>query len=108
LAEETWTRAASFSEVPEGGVLGVEAGGKRVCLARLDGEVYAFADSCSHRDFPLSVGELDGARCAVTCEWHGAAFDVRTGEALCAPATRPIPVYPCRVDGGDVWVAVDA
>jgi 3-phenylpropionate/trans-cinnamate dioxygenase ferredoxin component len=99
-----YVKAAPLSELPEGAVLGVEAGGVRVCLARVDDEVYAFADSCTHREFPLSVGEVDPERCTITCEWHGAAFDVRTGEAVCAPATRPIPVYPCRVDGGYVWV----
>jgi 3-phenylpropionate/trans-cinnamate dioxygenase ferredoxin component len=100
-------KVAAFADLAEGAVLGVEAAGLRVCLARVDGEVYAFADSCSHRDFPLSVGEVDAEACTVTCEWHGAAFDIRTGAATCAPATRPIRVYPCEVDGGDVWVEVD-
>lgn len=99
-------RVAAFSDLAEGAVLGVEAAGRRVCLARVEGEVYAFDDSCTHRDFPLSVGEVDVERCTVTCEWHGAAFDIRTGAVTCAPATRPVRVYPCEVDGGDVWVAV--
>ena len=102
-----WVRAAALSELaPEGAVTGVEAAGRRVALARVDGEVYAFADNCSHRDFPLSVGEVDGASCTVTCEWHGAAFDLRTGEPTCAPAIKPIPVYPARVDAGEVWIDV--
>jgi 3-phenylpropionate/trans-cinnamate dioxygenase ferredoxin subunit len=68
--------------------------------------VYAFADNCSHRDFPLSVGEVDAASCTVTCEWHGAAFDLRTGEPTCPPAFKPIPVYPVRVDADEVWIDV--
>ena len=89
-----WVKAAALSELaPEGAVLGVEAAGRRVALARVDGEVYAFADNCSHRDFPLSLGEVDTEACTVTCEWHGAAFDIRTGSPLCAPATRPIAVF---------------
>lgn len=99
-----FVRVADLSELPEGSVLAVETEGTRVCLANCDGAVYAFADNCSHRDFPLSNGELDTDECFVTCEWHGAQFDVRTGEALCLPATRPIPVYPCRVDGEEVYV----
>jgi len=39
-------------------------------------------------------------------EWHGAAFDLRTGEPTCGPAFRPIPVYPARVDAGEVWIDV--
>ncbi|HEX7240112.1 MAG TPA: non-heme iron oxygenase ferredoxin subunit [Longimicrobiaceae bacterium] len=101
-------RVASLAEVPEGEVQGVEAEGVRICLARVDGEVYAFADRCSHREFPLSNGELDTDECSITCEWHGARFDVRTGAALCLPATRPIPVYPCRVDGEEIYVDLPA
>jgi 3-phenylpropionate/trans-cinnamate dioxygenase ferredoxin subunit len=100
-----WVKAAALSELAdEGAVLGVEAAGRRVALAMVDGEVYAFADNCSHRDFPLSVGEVDAASCTVRCEWHGAAFDLRTGEPTCPPAIKPIPVYPARVDDGAVWV----
>lgn len=87
-------------------MLGVEVEGKRVCLANVDGEVYAFADQCSHRDFPLSNGELDPDDCTITCEWHGAIFDIRTGAARGLPATQPIPVYPCRVRGEQIEVDV--
>lgn len=97
--------AAALSALPEEGtVLGIEVEGRRVALARVDGEVYAFADNCSHRDFPLSVGEVDAASCTVTCEWHGAAFNLRTGEPTCPPAFKPIPVYAVRVDADEVWV----
>jgi 3-phenylpropionate/trans-cinnamate dioxygenase ferredoxin subunit len=100
-----WIRIAALAELAaEGAVLGVEAAGRRIALARVDGEVYAFADNCSHRDFPLSLGEVDTQACTVTCEWHGAAFDIRTGEAVCVPATRPIAVYQTKVEDGAVWV----
>ena len=100
-------KAAALSELaPEGAVTGPEMGGKRIALARVDGEVYAFADNCSHRDFPLSLGEVDTHACSVTCEWHGAAFDIRTGNALCAPATRPIAVYETKTEDGAVWVDI--
>lgn len=98
-------KVAALSELAaEGAVTGVETAGRRIALARVDGEVYAFADNCSHRDFPLSVGEVDTEACTVTCEWHGAAFDLRTGNPLCAPATRPIAVYETRLEDGAVWI----
>ena len=101
-----FVKAASLSHLPEGGALGVEVGGVRVALARVGDEVYAIADNCSHRDFPLSHGEVDPQACTLTCEWHGAAFDLRTGAPTCAPATRPIEVFETRVEGGVVWVDV--
>lgn len=99
-------RAAALSELPDGALLGVEVGGKRVCLANCEGEIYAFADNCSHRDFPLSNGELDLDDCTITCEWHGAAFDIRSGRPLCLPAITPIAVYDCRVVEGAILVDV--
>jgi 3-phenylpropionate/trans-cinnamate dioxygenase ferredoxin component len=99
-----FVRAASLSDVPEDGLLGVKVEGTPVCLARVEGEVYAFRDNCSHRDFPLSEGELDTDDCTVTCEWHGATFDIRTGAARSLPATRPIAVYACRVEDGEILV----
>ena len=101
-----YVKAASLSQLPEGGALGVEVSGVRVALARVGDEVYAIADNCSHRDFPLSHGEVDAAACTLTCEWHGAAFDLRTGAPTCLPATRPIAVYPASVEDGAVWVEV--
>ncbi|HEV2147199.1 MAG TPA: non-heme iron oxygenase ferredoxin subunit [Longimicrobiaceae bacterium] len=103
-----FVRVAALKEVPEGEVVGVEAEGVRVCLANVEGTVYAFADRCSHREFPLSNGELDTDDCTIACEWHGAQFDIRTGEAKSLPATRPIPVYPCRVEDDAVYVDVSA
>ncbi|CAN5752886.1 non-heme iron oxygenase ferredoxin subunit [soil metagenome] len=104
----TSVAAAKLSDVPEGEVLGVEVEGKRVCLANVEGEIYAFADNCSHREFPLSNGELDVDDCTITCEWHGAIFDIRTGAARGLPATRPIAVYPARVEGDEIYVDVSA
>jgi 3-phenylpropionate/trans-cinnamate dioxygenase ferredoxin subunit len=101
-----FVKVASLSELPEGGALGVEALGRRIAVARVDGEVYAFADNCSHRDFPLSLGEVDAQARTITCEWHGAAFCLRTGAATCPPATRPIAVYPAKVLDGGVWVEI--
>jgi nitrite reductase/ring-hydroxylating ferredoxin subunit len=101
-----FVRVADLEAIGAGELLGVKVEGKAVCLARVDDEVYAFADNCSHRDFPLSSGELEPENCAITCDWHGARFDIRTGEALSLPATRPIRVYPCRIEDGAVYVDV--
>ena len=101
-----FVKVADLSEIGEGEVLAVEAEGKPVCLARVEDVIYAFADNCSHRDFPLSQGELDPDDFSITCDWHGARFDIRSGEVLALPATRPIRVYACRVENDAVLVDV--
>jgi 3-phenylpropionate/trans-cinnamate dioxygenase ferredoxin subunit len=101
-----FVRVVSLDEIEDGQVVGVEASGKPLCLARVADTIYAFANNCSHRDFPLSYGEVDTDDCSITCEWHGARFDMRTGKALALPATRPIRVYDCRIEDGVVYVDV--
>ncbi len=101
-----FVRVAARSDIPEEGVLGVEANGLRICLADCEGAVYAFEDKCSHRDFPLSTGELDADDCTISCSWHGAVFDLQSGRPQGLPATRPILTFECRLEGDDVLVAL--
>ena len=70
-----------------------------------DGELHAISDICSHGQVSLSDGEVDG--CTIECWLHGSTFDLRSGEPLALPATRPVPVYPVTVDGERVLVDVD-
>lgn len=102
---DRFVRVASLDDVPPGTLLGVEADGHRICLVNTEGEIYALRDNCSHRDFPLSAGELDGDE--LECTWHGARFDVRTGRALCLPAVRPVKTYEVRVEEGEIYVGLD-
>ncbi len=65
---------------------------------------YALSDTCTHRGGPLSDGTVEGAE--VTCPWHGARFDVKTGAVLGPPAGREVRSYPVRVTGADVEIEV--
>ena len=67
---------------------------------------YALDDECTHQGGPLGEGDLvdDGV---LRCPWHGARFDVRTGEVLDGSAARPARTYPVTADDGLVTVAVD-
>jgi len=69
-----------------------------VALYRNDvGEFYATADSCTHEQWSLGEdSDLDGNE--VTCPLHLARFDIRTGEALCFPATVALRTMAVEVD----------
>ncbi len=99
-----FVKAASLDDLAPGTVLGVEVAGVRVCLANVEGEIYAFQDNCTHRDFPLSAGTLSDH--TIECAWHGAKFDVRTGRALSLPAIRPVKTYEVKIEDGQILVAV--
>lgn len=101
-----WVRVAAAEACPPGSLLGVALpqGNERIVLANVEGDIYALMDRCSHQDFPLSDGELNGDR--LECIYHGATFDVCTGRAMQLPAIRPVKTYPVEVRDGAVFVQI--
>ena len=99
-------RLCSLEELTIGSPTLAEIHGRRVCVVRTaEREVHAVDDTCSHANVSLSEGEVDG--CTVECWLHGSRFDLRTGKPTGPPATEPVPVYPVRIDGGDVLIDLD-
>jgi 3-phenylpropionate/trans-cinnamate dioxygenase ferredoxin subunit len=103
---EQYVRACALSELPAEGALGVEIEGVPVAVVRAGGELFALHDVCSHEEVPLSEGDVYD--CTLECWLHGSCFDLRTGKPTSPPATKPVPTYPVKVSGGDVYVAVTA
>src|SRR5579859_6901888 len=95
-------KVADLAELEEGSLFPIEVDGEPICLARVGGTIYAFTDNCTHISGPLNEGELEGA--VLTCPWHLAQFDVRTGKVLRGPARQDLATYPIRVDGNDVYI----
>ena len=102
----TFQRACALADVPEEGALGVDVAGVPVAVVRTGGEVFALHDVCSHEEVPLSEGEIYDH--TVECWLHGSCFDLRTGDPTGPPATAPVPVYPVKVEGDNVYVALPA
>ena len=80
--------------------------GVKVCVVRIGDDWYAIDDTCSHEDYSLSEGDLWEEEREIECWKHGSTFSLLTGEPQSLPATRPVPVYPVRVDGDDVIVTL--
>lgn len=97
-----YVRIGKPKDFPEGSLKLAEAGGMAVMVVRLDGQLNAMADVCTHAGGPLHEGKLDGD--VVTCPWHGSRFCIRNGRALSGPATFDEPVLKVREDGGEVEV----
>ena len=99
-----WVKVAEATECAVGQLKGVTAGGTEIVLANFEGTVYAVADECSHQEFPLSDGELEGDE--ILCIYHGARFDCKTGMNICIPATQPVKSYPVEVRAGQIYIDV--
>jgi len=102
----TRERLCAPGDLADGEARRFDVGEHRIALVRLSGDWYALGDRCSHADISLSEGEVLIDDCALECWKHGSSFDLRTGEPLSLPATRPVPVYPVTVDGDGVFVEV--
>jgi nitrite reductase/ring-hydroxylating ferredoxin subunit len=98
------TRVASLSDVPAGTLKPASANGQPLVLANIDGTVCALEDRCSHEEYPLSDGELDGGD--VVCMYHGARFDACTGRNKGLPAIRPVKSFRVEIRDGDIFVEV--
>jgi 3-phenylpropionate/trans-cinnamate dioxygenase ferredoxin component len=105
-AADAFLPACTLGELTEDEPTRVELAGVPIALVRTGGEVFAINDLCSHADVSLSEGEVEG--CQIECWLHGSTFDLRTGKPSGLPATRPVPVYPVKIegDGPDATVLV--
>ena len=96
------TKGVAFSSIADGGFLLGQVGGESVLLVRQGAEVFAIGAECTHYHGPLADGVVtDGV---VRCPWHHACFDVRTGEALHAPALSPVACWKVERQGDTVTV----
>ncbi len=72
-------------------------------VVRIGAEFHVIEDVCSHDGQPLADGLLQD--CSIICPRHSARFDLKTGKALCMPATEPIRVFRVEIRDGAVWAA---
>lgn len=86
----------------DGKLLG-HVGGEEVLLVRGRDGVFAVAPYCSHYHAPLADGLV--VENSIRCPWHHACFDLRSGEATCAPAFSPIDAWRVEERDGRFFVA---
>lgn len=99
-------RLAAAAEIPEGGMTMREHEGAQILLAKVGGAIYAINDICTHQGAPLHEGTLGEKReCLLTCPWHAAHFDIRTGKVeQDTPWATDTESYPVELTDGDVYV----
>src|SRR5215469_14755084 len=76
--------------------------GEEAILARRGDQFFAIGAHCTHYHGPLAEGLIVGD--TVRCPWHHACFNLRTGEALRAPALDPIQCWRVEQKGDKVYV----
>jgi apoptosis-inducing factor 3 len=90
------------AELADGGKLIGHVGDEPVLLARRGAEIFAISALCTHYNGPLVEGLIVDD--TVRCPWHHACFDLRTGEALHAPAFSPVDSWVVEQRDGKIFV----
>lgn len=96
--------AARLDELAEGDMKEVEVDGLKILLTRLGKQYYAIGGECSHYGGPLAEGVRAGEH--VTCPWHQARFNVKTGDLVEPPALDAMTRFDVKVVGGEVVIIV--
>ncbi|KAH0421213.1 nadh oxidase [Colletotrichum camelliae] len=82
-------------------VEGIE--GAKVLLVNAGGKIQAVGPKCTHFGAPLVKGVLTTSG-RLTCPWHGACFNTKTGDVEDAPALDSIPVFNVTERDGAVYI----
>jgi NADPH-dependent 2,4-dienoyl-CoA reductase/sulfur reductase-like enzyme/nitrite reductase/ring-hydroxylating ferredoxin subunit len=95
------SQGVALSEFSGATLLG-HVGDEDVLLVRSGPEIFPIDAHCSHYHGPLAEGLVDGE--SIRCPWHHACFDLRTGEAVRAPALSAIAVWKVEHQGDRIFV----
>ena len=95
-------KGCEIEKVTDGEMLLGHAFGEPVLLARRGDELFAIGATCTHYGGPLAKGLM--VDCTVRCPWHHARFDLRTGEAIAAPALNDVACYNIEKRGERFFV----
>jgi nitrite reductase (NADH) small subunit len=100
-----FVKLATTAELPPAGeAREFEVGDRMICVANTGDGYSAMDNVCVHRGGPLGQGVVDGNK--IVCPWHGWTFDVNTGAAMHDASAR-VHVFPLKIEGEDVLVAID-
>ena len=97
----TYAKVAVVSEFATRNYRIIQFMGKEVAIFKIGDEFFAVNNLCPHRQAPLSAGEIKDF--VVTCPWHQARFDLRTGKGLPGPHQADIGCYRTEVKAGAVY-----
>lgn len=100
----SYVDVCALDDIPNGKHRAFTIGGVSILILRINPDVFAVENRCTHLDFPLEGGRQIGTD--IICRKHGARFDIRTGKAVVGPAVDPLRRFDARVKGGRIEIVV--
>jgi nitrite reductase/ring-hydroxylating ferredoxin subunit len=93
------------SDIEEGKLVNITASGKELVVTKLDGNYYAIDNICTHAGAELHEGELSNSE--LTCPWHGAKWDIKTGNLISFPQKlKPLQSHRVSVENDTLFIEV--
>lgn len=93
------------TDIPPGKMQKVSADGKEILVVNVNGNYYAINDTCTHSGASLSEGTCEES--TITCGWHGAKFDCKTGKLVSFPAKiKNLDSYKVVIESENVFLEV--
>ena len=98
-----WIAVGTMAELfDQGDCAGVQVRGRKVGLFKVDDELFAVDDICTHGNALLSEGDLDGYE--IECPLHAGAVDLSRGKALCRPLLKNTQCHLVKIEDECVFV----
>ena len=98
-------KIANISDLKPGEGKTVSANGKELALFNVDGKFFCIDNECAHQGGPIGEGFLENH--IVSCPWHGAQYDLKTGKVLTQfPPSHDLQVYNVEVRGQEIFVDI--
>ena len=99
-----WHIIACCNDIEDGDALVAVVENREIAVFRCGDNYYATDGYCTHARAPLADGYLEGE--VIECPLHQGRFDLRSGKALCSPATKALKTYPTRTVDDKIQVRI--
>ena len=94
---------AKTNEIKPNQIKQVSIDGKDIVVMNIDGNYFAINDTCTHAGGSLSEGKVEGS--IITCDWHGAQFDCKSGKLVKFPAKiNDLESYNIVIESDTIFV----
>jgi len=94
---------AKTNEIKPNQIKQVSIDGKDIVVINIDGNYFAINDTCTHAGGSLSEGKVEGS--IITCDWHGAQFDCKSGKLIKFPAKiNDLESYNVVIESDTIFV----
>lgn len=90
------------NDIAENEMKNFDLGESKILLVKQKGKITAIGAKCSHYGAPLNTGALGDGR--IRCPWHGACFNIATGDIEDFPGQDSLPCYQVTITDGQVKV----